>query len=315
VFSMLRRIWIETIAKFRFSNWVGFGLLYAVIVAIVVCHLTGARYYRENQGWCFLAPAALMFLTLLGPVLRVAREERERGIRVVLFWGLAGLVVFICTFVLAYNVFVGDKTSYDRLLNIVPAVIAVWAAGLGWYTVHQITTKGHRTAHSFNLIMQIQTNAEYCRNLRAFNLVYPVGTDMPEQTETCDQLYANDAIRLLPELEARAADTSNNEECSGAAKRIRQIEANISAKYLLNYFEFMARGIHGGDLDAWVLYDTIAPTVTRLYRRTAHYRKFMQAGYTGNSPQPLAMQFLEPLVLEWEDRMRKEEAGIVHGRQ
>jgi hypothetical protein len=311
VLLTLKKIWLETISKFGFFNWVTFALFYAVVVAIIVCQFTGATYYTQNLGWCFLAPGVLLFIALLGPVLRIAREERERGIRVVLFWGLVGLLVFIATFVMAYNVFVGEHSTYDRLLNVVPAVIAVWAASLGWYTHHQITMKGARTAHAFNLIMQMQTNAEYCRNLRAFSQLYPVGSDMPEQTPECDQFYGSDAIRQLPALEARLANPSNAEDRLAAADTIRKIEANLAAKYLMNYFEFMARGVKSGDLDDGVLYDTIGPTVTRFYRRTKNYRVYLQTGHPGLPGQPLAMQFLDPLVVDWEDKTRKEEANIV----
>lgn len=314
--EMLVDVWRQTIkgangnSRFHPLNWFGLIATLASLVVIISCEMSQPSHYVANRGWWYLAPGVLFFFTFIGPVLRVAREERHKGVKVVVFWGLFGLGAFIATFVAVFSAFApsptdgsGGGANYDRLLNILPAVIAVWAAALGWYTQHQIAGKTHRTSHAFNLIMQQRTNGEYANNLRAFILLYPVGVHMPTSTAEL-ALYKSEAIVEIPDLEAVRDDEAAEKPTRAlAALKIRKIEAALGAKYLLNYFEFMARGIKGGDLDEDVLYDTIGTSVITLFRRTKALRDF----YTES--QPLAMQFLSTLVEDWDKRKKKDAAA------
>jgi len=320
--DFLKSIWLDTVGlnsaptRFRFFNWLMLALLIAAVAVIGFCEFVGGiHHYSVNRGWYVLTPGALFFLAFTGPVLRLASDERDRGIRVVIFWGLAGLAVFIITFVMAYHVFFPDAGPgpYDRLINVVPAVVAVWGAGLGWYTHHQITMKGHRTTHAFNLIMQMQTNAEYAKNFRAFISVYPRGKNMPyaskDPAKDAELYYESEWVTKLPALQAQVDDAKTKKETRDAAReKILKIEAALAAKYLLNYFEFMARGIKSWDLDARVLHDTIGVMVVSLYRRTEGYRAYL------NPDQRLAGANLGPLAEEWEKQILKKEADVPRSR-
>jgi hypothetical protein len=310
--EMLRVIWRDTRSELHAFNWSMLIACFALLVAIAICEFNGGRYYDPYRGWYYILTGCLALFALTGPVCRIARQERDRGVLTVVFWGIIGLLVVTITFVAAFSAFAPTPSAtqtlsqgsaaYDRLLNIVPAVIAVWAAGLGWYTHHQIAMKAHRTTHAFNLLMQTRTSSEFLRNVRAFQLLYPTGHPMP--TADADYYRANNITRL-PEHEAVLLNPGSDEAQKTRARvEIRKIEAIDSAKYLLNYFEFMARGIKSGDLDAQILYDTIGGNVIGVYKRTEAFRRAFQ------DSQPLAMEFLSPLVEDWAKRKKKDAGNV-----
>lgn len=311
--DMLLIIWRETRAKFRALNWWCLILFGVVGVIIGICEVNEGRLYTPYRGWWYIAALLLLLTAFTGPVCRIARERKDQGILPVVFWGVIGLLVVTIAFVACFSVFVPavpapttgappPASSYERLLNVVPAVIAVWAAGLGWYIHHQITMKAHRTTHAFNLLMQTRTNAEFLRYMRAFTLVYPVGIAMPKDVVV---MYRQYGIAKLPEHEAVLLDPARDHaDKTRARDEIRKIEAVNSAKYLLNFYEFMARGINSGDLDSEILYDTIGSTVVGIFKRTAEFRIEM------HGTQPLAMQFLSPLAEEWSKRKKVAEAEL-----
>lgn len=318
MFELFRVVWRDTIgrgrdgkSRFRPFNWTCLGLLLALAVVIAVQSISNVPFYETYRGWYYILGALLFFATVSGPAYRVARDERDCGVLTTLFWGLLGMAVFLATFVAAFFAFVPASASassfaghigYDRLLNVVPAVIAVWAAGLGWYAHHQIAMKGHRTTHAFNLIMQTRTNSEYIKNLSAFQLIYPAGKTVDKDTA---EKYFKEGITGIPALrrlcEHESSTAAAREE---AQNKILRLEAIHSGKYLLNYFEFMARGIKGGDLDENILYDTIGPTVIGVFNRTALLREQYR------ERQPLAMQFLKPVVEDWEKRKKQDAAAV-----
>jgi hypothetical protein len=293
--------WLKTIgkgpngARFRALNWIAliaFGI--SIILIILDFH------YGANRGWIYVIAFFLLVCTFIGPVSRVAVDERDRALTVVVFWAAVGLVAFVVTFVAAYSAFTGaNATNYDRLLNIVPAVVAVWGAGIGWYVQHQVAIKSHRTTHAFNVIMQTRTSSEYLRNLRAFQLEHPAGVPMAG-TDTA--LFSTSIVSQLPLLQEQLETETDANNRHTIAAKIRKVEACLAAKYLLNYFEFMARAIKSGDLDDDLIYGTIGSTVIGIHQRTAAFRNHCQPN------QPLAMQFLDPLIASWELRKRVETA-------
>jgi hypothetical protein len=308
VFRSLALVWSLTVGdsgngpRFKGLNWCLLTLTLVSLVAIVLGETYPSTFYNELRGYFFVLPWLLFVFTFVGPVLRLAREERDKAIRIVVFWGLIGLLLFVVSFVAAYSQFAptGGSADYDRLLNIVPAVIAVWVAGLGWYMQHQIAMKSHRTNHAFNLVMQTRTSGEYLRAVRAFQRVY-AGRSIPPEDE---KFFNRSAMGMLPDLEKKLRNPSLPEiEREVVLEEIAKLEAGTAAKYLLNYFEFVARGIAGGDLDEKIIYDTIAPSIITIFSQSealcAHHRK----------TQRLGMSFLRVVVSDWEKRKMIDEAN------
>lgn len=314
-----RNTWLATISdcghgpRFKATNWVFLILFLSSIVAMICFEVGGGTpptYYRTYRGWFLVLPGTLLLLAFVGPIVRLASEEKERAVQAVLFWGLVGLLTFVITFIAAYSEFSpppgtnlgGGGNPYDRLLNIVPAVIAIWGAGLGWYTQHQIAMKTQRTSHAFNLIMQTRTNSVYAENQAKFQAVYPVGHSMDAKDAA---LFKHEVAMELPDIdELIESGNLKPEDRTCALQKKRKIEAILAAKYLLNYYEFMARAIESGDLDEQVLYDTVGTTVIGLFNRTKVFRE----GFADS--QPLAMQALNPIVRRWEKRKHVDGARV-----
>ncbi len=320
--ELLGQVWSDIVGKgkddksrFRVINWWCLAALIVIIVAIIVMALNSSTHYETYRAWYYIAAAIIFFVTFTGPVFRVSRDTRDKGVVTVIFWGIIGLMVLLWAFVASFAAFTLSNTpsaiaaasntadnSYDRLLNIVPALITIWAAGLGCYINHQITMKAHRTTHAFNLIMQTRTNSEYIRSLRAFQTLYPPRVKISESDA---RLYIAETITKIPEFERiRDGESVDKEEKRVALEYIQKMEAIHAGKYLLNYYEFMARAIQGGDLDEGILYDTIGSTVIGVFKRCACLKD------CSRESQPLVMQFLEPLVSDWEKRKKRDSSSL-----
>lgn len=296
--------------RFTAINAVACGLGVFMVLMLVFAMLLGdPATVGRLIPWLLLAPTVLLFCGLVPPIIRMAARDRHRAVAYVAAWGTIGLIVLTATWYAVFFAFVPADSvnfaSFERLLNVPPALVAVFGAGLGWYVTYQSSMKTHRTNNSFALVQQTRTSTEYLRCLRAFQTQFPPGVSMDG---TSEEFFAVNVMSRLPALEEELDQAVRREQraeqvlergtraSTEIRREMRTIEAVLAAKYLLNYYEFMAFAIDSGDLDDELLYETISPTVVSIFKRTRGYRCYMQ-----EKADPRAMEHLESLVERWDD--------------
>lgn len=100
---------------------------------------------------------------------------------------------------------------------------AVAAAAIGWLVAGWVSHRNAVVQHTINLIFARVSQPTFADNVFAFNKAF--GNDLSPR------LFLSDISRL---------ETSKSDDDKKSAQ---------SAKYILNYFEFIAAGITRGDLD------------------------------------------------------------------
>lgn len=292
--------------KQRFSGWnlAFFATGCIALVVFLVAEAFGDQgKIAPFRPWLMLIPSIGWFVGLMPPVVRLAISDRHYAMKYVASWAAAAMCLLIFTWYAVFFAFVPVDSpnfeAFSRLLNVPPAILAIFGAGLGWYVTYQSSMKTHRTNNAFALVQQTRTSAEYLKHLRAFQVIYPPGCNM---TDADRPYFDRNKVRELPGLyedfkELECARSSDNRiDRRKLTEEISRIEAVLSAKYLLNFYEFMAYAIEVGDLDEDILYETISPTVTGIYSRTMAFRKYMQ-----EIEDPLVMEHLGNLVNAWKE--------------
>jgi hypothetical protein len=198
-----------------------------------------------------------------------------------------------------------------------PVLGAIWAAGTGWYVHYQLTGRSHRVAHAMSMVMGTRTNAEFLKRHELIRQVFPTVksvADLPLDSFDKSVLKNSyerftEASSNLRKAQATGKDVlAAQDEKSNALAQLKLAKAIDAVQYTLNYYEFMAAGIHFGELDERLFYQTISPAVIGLCDRAEPYLKWVNAPNDGG--EQLAFEYLKPLVKKWRQMTAADEANL-----
>lgn len=300
VSMLLNTLWVEMTAR---NVWVFAASVVALIISVVL-DVIDHPGTTELQAWLYLAILAAFLAATVPPVFRLGRKDNPNLTQVCLLSALVITVALVGGYVIFYRFFPAPQAAagYDRILNLPPVLVAIWAAGMGWYVHYHVSQRNARTKNAFDLVMQTRTSAEYQKSFALVTRFYPFGSTIPPE----DGIYfKSDTIKKLSDelQDAKQATGDNKKKISEIEYRLERANAILSLKSVLNYFEFMAVGLAKRDLDEQLLYDTIGVTVVSIYDRAKTFIEHVQG-----DGQCLAYSSLAPLVKEWRRRIHAEEA-------
>lgn len=280
----------------------------ALAVAVGLAGITGTVIAHgaagPTQAWLAIAAYCSLCAFFARPLLNAAYAG-HRHLLTVCVWSFVLVLLGIFLSFFAFFAFFGSEPQkYDKVLNVVPVFVAIWAAALGWLVHFRLSTKAHRTNNAFAIIMEMRKSGEFLKRYEAMTRHFPAGSD------PIPNLYAE----FFPGVElARMHRESMASGEPADPARLDQAEAIQALKYVLNYFEFMAVGIKAGDLDEDLLYDTISSTVVRLYDRAKPLIDWTNQAAPGGAGQPLAFIDLADLVAKWRPRLTQHIADRANG--
>jgi len=284
-------------------SWAALGAA-IVFAAITGSGIANSSLSGPGQGWLAIAAYVSLCIFFVRPLVNAAYAGPRHLLTVCLWSFLLVILGIFLSFFAFYSIFGNDTTSYDKVLNVVPVFVAIWAAAVGWFVHFRLSTKAHRTNNAFAIIMETRKSAEYLKRYELVAKHFPAGGGpIP------DSYKPFFPTRTLSELMKRSAE---GEEVSPVD--IERAEAINALKYVLNYFEFMAVGIRAGDLDEDLVYDTISSTVVGLYERAGPLLDYYNAAGPGGGAQPLACTDLTRLATSWRARLNQQIADHANGK-
>lgn len=286
--------------------WSWLALLAAVIVAAFAGGgIANGALSQPAQGWLAVLAYLLLCIFFCHPLLKAANAG-HRHLLTVLVWSFLLVVLFILlSFFAFYSIFgTAQPGGYDKVLNVVPVFVAIWAAAVGWLVHFRLTTKAHRTNNAFAIIMETRKSGEFLKRYELVMRHFPAGQgEIPESYREC---FPTAALRDLIQSK------SHGETVDEAL--IERAEAINALKYVLNYFEFMAVGIRAGDLDEDLLYSTISTTVVGICERSKPLLNYYHSPAPGGGAQPLACADLVKLAERWRQRLNQDIADHANGK-
>lgn len=287
------------IERFDRGSATVFYLSLVLAVIVLTCFFTNASD-KSHLGWYSALIAVLFLGSFVRPLLSVALDGYRAIVPVCFAAGLL-LVIALVAWFGCYYLITGHLNTQgggpSKILDVPTLIVALWAASIGWYVNFQLTRRSHRTAHAMSLVLGTRTNAEFQKHNMAVRLCFP-------DKEACDAIdesfFAASALREF-------TTAARNEKSKDNVANLKMAQAVDSLKYLLNYYEFMAVGVKLGDIQEEILYETISPTVVAIYDRAEKFRVWFRDPNKGK--QPLMLEHLENLVLQWRKKLKAEEAS------
>lgn len=266
-------------------------------VALIVCGVLLAalifstKLTRPAQGAVAIAAYVALAIYFWPCLLRAAHED-HRHLLTVVIWSFVLVILGIGTSFYAFFALAGaEHAKYDKLLNVVPVFVAIWAAAVGWLIHFKLTTKAHRTNNAFSIIMETRKSAEFLKRAEIATKHFPPGTRAIPTDYS--RFFAPDSLKNLHADVAAGRAVADSD--------FEKAEAVLALKYLLNYYEFMAVGIRAGDLDENLIFDTISTTVTNLFSRAGPLVNYTSDG-NNNGSHPMTYCDLRALVDRWKKR-------------
>lgn len=277
--------------------WSWAGLVVAFVLGTSLA--TNTSLSAASQGWLAIGSYLTLVTFFWHPLLKAAKASHKHLLTVCI-WSFVLVILGLGLSFYAFYSFAGTQsTKYDKLLNVVPVFVAIWAAGLGWFVHFRLSTKAHRTNNAFSIIMEMRKSSEFLKRQELLTKHFPPGSPTIEPLYV--EFFPADSIQKL------YRDAGENAPDKVALERA---EAIVALKYVLNYFEFMAVGIEAGDLDEDLLYDTISTTVVRLYERSRPLAIYYTSDGPAGGAQPLAWTALDALVKDWKHRINIDMTAI-----
>lgn len=278
--------------------WSWLALLAAVICTAVLA--ASPAISDVQQGWLAIAAYVSLAIFFAYP-LKAAAYAGHRHLLTVCIWSFVLVLLGIALWYYAFYRFAGaDSTKYDKLLNVVPVFVAIWAAACGWLVHFRLSTKAHRTNNAFGILMEMRKSGEFLSRYLTVTKHFPFG--LP----TIPREY-HDYFPTAKLKELTAAAQAAGKEVDQVDKE--RVEAIAALRYMLNYFEFMAVGIKAGDLDEDLLYDTISTSVVSIYERCQPMIDYVRGPLPAGGGQPLAFIAMEALVYRWTIRLNNDKAA------
>ena len=275
--------------------WWGWLMLPLLIILLTLAG-SGA-YMARTTVWLVLA--AFLALTLfLAPVILSSGKKGHKHVPAVCAWTIVWFLAAIGTFFYWYFRWMpgSERDSVERILNVVPVLTAIVAAGLGWYVHYQFSAKAQRTNSAFALVMEMQKSSEYIRRNEIVRDHFP--PSLKEIPQEYVEFFPADSVK-----KARDEAASNS---SVDPKRLERAEAIASLRYILNFYEFMAVGVRSNDLDCDLLVETVGQIVIGRFSRAEKFVHWIRSP-TGQA-QELAFEHLEVICREWSHRVEVQES-------
>lgn len=285
--------------------WSWVSLLVAVVLLVVVAVGTASGWISgPGQGWLgMLAYTALCFF--FAKPLLVAAYAGHKHLPTVCIWTGVLVGLFIVMSIHSFYAFFGKAPAhYDKVLNVIPVVVAIWAAGLGWLVHFRLTSKAHRTNNAFSIIMEMRKSSEFLKRVELVSRHFPPGS-----VTIPNEYNASFGSSTLHDLYKTSRETGQEID----ALALERAEAIMALKYVLNYYEFMSVGIKEGDLDEELLYETIGPMVVRTFDRSANLIRYVNVAAPAGAGQPLAFTELRKVVNRWRVRVNNDTAKQANG--
>lgn len=278
--------------------WSWVALAASVVCAVVLA--ASPVITDAQQAWLAIAAYVALATFFAFPLLEAAHAG-HRHLLTVCIWSFVLVMLGIALSFYAFYRFTGDSPQkYDKLLNVVPVFVAIWAAAIGWLVHFRLSTKAHRTNNAFGILMEMRKSAEFLKRYEIVTRHFPSGTTTIP-AEYCEYFPTTKLKALLEEAKRQGREAD--------AEAMDKVEAIAALRYTLNYFEFMSVGIKAGDLDEDLLYDTISTTVVRLFERCQPLLDYVHAPMPGGAGQPLAFIALAELVERWSVRLNNDIAS------
>ena len=271
-----------------------FGIIFLALAILSVClNLMNDVLLTEHRVLWLIILTILYFSAVVPPVATMTKH-RHRHVLYVVLWGLISLAFFLVVFYLFF--FALAQTSeqqrqWDRILNLPPIFAAAIAAAIGWYAVHQFSAQNNRTNNSFSLVMQTRCNTEFVTQARYFSSAFPPPIVLDQTYKPYFPAGMRGRLEYLKKIDASKLTPSEASELQGIDEQI--VLGMYAARYLLNFYEFMAYAIYAGDLDEGLLYESISPAVVGLFDRVKALRDYINVGANGDK---LAFQHVQRLV-------------------
>jgi hypothetical protein len=119
------------------GSWV-----FVIFIAIVFTAINEPLLTEHRVLWLAIISVAY-FSAVIPPVANMTRYRPKHVLYVVL-WGLISLAFFLTIFYLFFFALAqseAQQRQWERVLNLPPILAAAIAAAIGWYAVHQFSSK------------------------------------------------------------------------------------------------------------------------------------------------------------------------------
>ncbi|QGW65917.1 DUF4760 domain-containing protein [Lysobacter soli] len=266
-------------------------------IALIVCGVLLAALIFSPvltpQARGGLAIAAYLALAIyFWPCLLAAAHKDHRHLLTVVIWSFVLVILGIATSFYSFFAIAGDEhVKYDKLLNVVPVFVAIWAAAVGWLIHFKLTSKAHRTNNAFAIIMETRKSSEFLKRAELVSRHFPPGTrTIPKEYH---EYFDPGSLKKLLDDKAAGRPVADAD--------LEKAEAIASLKYILNYYEFMAVGIRVGDLDETLVFDTISNHVVKLFERSTAFVNY-NVNPDNNGSHPKTYCDLRDLVQGWKTK-------------
>lgn len=270
-----------------FVKWLG-SLLFVGGLVFLLCAegLVGFVGLSDvARGFTVIAVYCAMLAFFVPSIVAAAHKDHEHLISVGV-WSFVVAVGTIGAMIYVFFAFFGDNASkYDKLLNILPVIIAMWAASIGWLVHFKMSSKVHRTNNSFAIIMEMRKNSEFLKRNEMIAKHFPPGVD---EIPTKYRPY------FCPKVCGSILLSKGNEDAKDDVDAIRAV------RYMLNYYEFIASGIRAGDLDEKLIFDTLHSVIVSQYDRFSLIIDHASQKNIGSDPSHWCE--LRDLVKKWKAR-------------
>jgi hypothetical protein len=270
----------------------GITFLALAVVAVTFNAINDVLLTEHRVLWLSIL-TLLYFLAVVPPVANMTKYRHKHVLYVVL-WGLISLAfVLVVSYLFFFAIAQTDaqQKQWDRILNLPPILAAAIAAAIGWYAAHQFSAQSNRTNSSFSLVMQTRCNDEFVMQARCFSSAFPPPIVLDQSHQRYFSVDLRGRLDYLKRIDASNLTPAEASELQSINEQV--VLGMYAARYLLNFYEFMAYAIYAGDLDEDLLYETISPAVVGLFDRVKALRDYINVGATGDK---LAFQHVQHLV-------------------
>jgi len=154
---------------------------------------------------------------------------------------------------------------------------ALYPAG----TLIPLTDRGYFVTSRLAELPDLQRKCDEARAIaEQLRITLESKSDVPTSCSHAAAVGSAVGQQTLPNPEAalQARVVHYDSEAEKAANEHTKITAIAGLRYLLNFYEFMAKGIRAKDLDEDLLFGTLRSIVVALYNDSAEYRKFVREG-------------------------------------
>lgn len=282
--------------------WDAVALILAAGIIVAATPMAMSTAMTKTTYGLYTSIATFLFVVgFARPVIRMAREGYPSILSVCVTVTIV-FVLFLAGFYWSYFLIVGTLAAggqpTSKLLDLPTPMLAVWAAGLGWYVTFQLGRRNQRTSHAVALVLGTRTNAEFQKNAVRCRRWFP---DAASLKDVDTWLFGIDAVKS-----AREKLDKDDKSTVTALNHAHGIQA---LKYMLNYYEFVAVGIAAGEFDEEMVYEAIGEHLIRLYERGARVRDWLRDPDGGK--EPLAWCHLDTLVSRWRPLRQADYAVII----